>query len=68
MYNILITYNTLKKIGNVLGDFGANRVHFGSKFGNFKNALKYDRIIRIFRIYTYYTVLNVPNDRMTHPW
>ena len=57
-----------ERIGNVWGDVGANWVYFGSKFGTPKIALNYDRIIRVFRIYAYFTVLNVPNDRMTHPW
>jgi len=37
-------------IGNVLGDFGANRVNFGSKIGIPETAFKYDRIIRVFHI------------------
>ena len=56
-------YNLIywKRIGNVLGDFGANRVHFGSKIGTPEIAYKYNCIIRIFRIKAYFTVVNVPD-------
>jgi len=58
-----------KRIGNVLGDFGANWVHFRSKPGTkLLINYKYDGAIRVFCTYTYFTVLNVPNSCMTHPW
>jgi len=73
-----------KRFGNILGDFGENWVQFGSKTGTpklLKNTIvlyaylvfyayliicvsHYTRIL----YFTYFTVLNVPNDRMTHPW
>jgi hypothetical protein len=34
-------------MGNVLGDFGANQVHLGSKIGNPLNTLNYNRNIRV---------------------
>ena len=40
-----------KRIGDVLGDFGAHRVHFGSEIGTPKlHKIRY-RIIRVVRIY-----------------
>ena len=49
-YNMVVIYYILERIGNVLGDFGANRVHIVSKIGTPKVAYKYDHIIRVFCI------------------
>jgi hypothetical protein len=67
----------LEIFGNVLGDFGANRVHIktlgqtwvknGQKW-HYQNCFK----MRLYYAYcifnAYFTVLNVPNDRIKHPW
>jgi len=60
----MLSYMMHIRTGNILGDFGANQVHFGSKICNPKIAWNYDRII-VFN--TYFTVLNVSIDRMSHP-
>ena len=57
-----------KRIGDVLGDFGAHRVHFGSEIGTPKlHKIRY-RIIRVLRINAYFTALNISEVRMTHLW
>jgi hypothetical protein len=57
-----------KRVWDNLGDFGANRVHFGPRIGTPEIAQNHGRIIRVLHTYAYFIVLNVPNDRMTHPW
>jgi hypothetical protein len=46
------------RIRNILGDFGVNWVHFGSKIGIYKIALEYGRM---------FYHIERPNDNMKHP-
>ena len=68
--NVNVNENNItywNRAGNVWGGFGANQVHFRSKIGTPRIAVKYDGIICALRIYACFTVLNVQNDCMKHP-
>jgi len=65
IYNILMTHNILEKNWERLGEFGANRVHFGSRIGIPKlHKMRYTCCV----FNAYCTVLNVSKVCMTHSW
>ena len=56
-----------ERLGNILGDFGANFVHFGSKIVTPIIALNTNVLYEYSVFNGHFTVLSVPNDQMTHP-
>jgi len=57
-----------RRIGDVLGDFGANQVHFVSKNCCVQKLALPSLLSNTIVLYAYFIVLNVPNDCMKHPW